>query len=157
MLIWVIGMMVLAADLFYVFVHLSKLNVISYLLSIGIFPAVVLLATSFLFSIFSAKTKKNKYFFAVAVAFVFAVLTLIFCSLVLNDAVIAQMISNSMFSEDVEVSVRLGNTGDTVQSFLLYIAFAGIGCFFGNVLRTKHNHKTGIASAEAIQLENEYD
>lgn len=156
MLVWIIGFIALAADLAYMSVNLTKLNIVVYLLCIGVIPVLILFAVSFIYACISVNSKRTRYIIAVAAAIVFALIALLVCNSFISQEVIDQLINNSKVSGNMEVSVRMGNSGDTIQSFLVFIAFSGIGCFLGNTVRTKMLSKPG-SGANEVKTESEYD
>ena len=132
---------------------MTNLNVLTYLLCIGFIPAIVLFATSLIYSSFANKTKLIKYVMAIVVALVFSTILLAFCELMISEEIVDQIIKNSMTSDTTQVSMNTATAGDNIQSILLYIACSGIGCFIGTSIYKKKMSKK-VSNNTNI---NEYD
>lgn len=152
-LIWFLGLFVLVFELIFIAFNLTNLNVLTYLLCIGFVPAIILFATSLIYSSFTNKTKLIKYVLAIVNALFFSAILLTFCELLISEEIIDQIIKNSMTSDTTQVSMNKATAGDNIQSILLYIAFSGIGCFIGTSINKKKTNKNVSNNANI----NEYD
>ncbi len=152
-LIWVVGVAALAIELIIANIHLSELTVFTYLLVIGIIPAILLLGGALLFGLKSDATKAFKYVVSLALAVVFSVIVLGYCTLFVDEELITTIVQNTVSDDGILVSVNMASAGDNIQSILLYIAFSGIGCFIGTHMHKKKNKARTIEESNA----NEYD
>lgn len=126
------GLCILFLELLFVGTKLNSLNVLTYLLSVGLLPAIILFASSLLYSMNATTSKKFTYIAAIALALVFSVILLVFCSNMITDEVIDTIIANSITSDTTQVSMTTASAGDNIQSILLFVAFSGLGAFIGN-------------------------
>lgn len=152
-LIWVVGLFVLALELIFVATNLTHLNVLTYLLCIGFIPAIILFVVSLIYSSFANNTKLTKYVLAIVAALVFSAVLLTFCEIMISNEVVNQIIKNSMTSDTTQVSMNTGTAGDNIQCILLYVAFSGIGCFIGTSIHKKKMNK----NISTNENSNEYD
>lgn len=136
-----VGLCALFLELFVVSINLNALNVFTYLLSVGLLPAIILFVTSLLYSLNAKTTKKIKYIVAVMLAFVFSVIMLVFCANMITTELIDIIISNSITADTTQVSMSTASAGDNIQSILLFVAFSGLGVFVGNRIRTSKHKK----------------
>lgn len=136
-----VGLCVLFLELFIVSTNLKALNVFTYLLSVGVLPAVILFITSLLYSLNAKTTKKIKYIVAIMIALVFSAILLVFCANMITTELIDLIISNSITSDTAQVSMSTASAGDNIQSILLFVAFSGFGAFIGNRIRTSKHKK----------------
>ncbi|NLE24262.1 MAG: hypothetical protein GX625_02805 [Clostridiaceae bacterium] len=152
-LVWFLGLFVLALELVFITFNLTNLNVLTYLLCIGFIPAIILFVTSLIYSSFANKTKLTKYVLAIVAALVFSAILLTFCELMISTETVNQIIENSMTSDTTQVSMNTATAGDNIQSILLYVAFSGVGCFIGTSIYKKKMNKN-VSNNPNI---NEYD
>lgn len=130
---------------------LGSLNVLTYLLAIGIIPAVILCVSTLLFSANTKIPAKFTYVAALVMALVFAGIMLLYCSAVITPELVNTILTNSITSDTTQVSMTTASAGDNIQSVLIFVAFSGVGAFIGNRIRKK---KTPAPVATA---EDEYD
>lgn len=153
MLIWFFGLIGLALELVLVAINLDSLNVITFMLGIGLIPAIILFVASLIFGSFSDRTKLTKYVMSIMVALVFSAILITFCQIMLRPEIVERIIENSVSTGTTQVSMSTATAGDNIQSVLLYIAFSGLGCFIGTSIYKKRMHKNSTNN----EKNNEYD
>ncbi len=149
---WFLGAGVLALTVEILILNscLEQLNVLSYLLFIGIIPAVILCVCALLYSATAKTSVKASYVAAIVMALLFAGVMLLYCSAVATPELMDTILTNSMTSENVKVSMTTASAGDNIQSVLIFVAFSGVGAFIGNRIRKKR-------SPAEVLIDDEYD
>ena len=137
MIIWLVGLITLVFEFVIVTINLTRLNILTYLLYIGFFPAFILFVTSLVYSFQANTSKLSKYILSVIVAVIFSAILLVYFGVYINEEIVERIIQNSMTFDTMQVSINTATVGDNIQMFLLYIAFSGIGCFIGNLVYKK--------------------
>lgn len=145
------GVLALAVELLVVNGRLQQLNILSYLLAIGIIPALILFVSMLLHGAVGKGKPAFAYGLAIAMALVFSGVMLIYCSNAITPELVDTILANSVTSENTQVSMTEATAGDNIQSVLIFMAFAGMGAFIGNRIGRK---KTPAAAPAA---ESEYD
>lgn len=149
-----IGVLLLLIELAVVSALLTQLNVLSYLLVIGILPAAVLFVCSLLHGTFAKTAPLGTYLAAVAVALLFAVVMLLYCGATVTPELMDTILTNSITSDTTQVSMTEASAGDNIQSVLIFVAFSGLGAFIGNHIRRKRD---GVQPHTTERVLNEYD
>lgn len=137
MLVWLAGLIVLAIELVVVTINITSLNVLTYLLYIGFLPAIILFASSIVYSSKANTSKIWKYVLSIIIAIIFSAILIAYCKMNINEGIVEQIIRNSVTSDTKQVSMNTATVADNIQSILLYIAFSGIGCFIGTSVYKK--------------------
>ncbi|MGI5889004.1 MAG: hypothetical protein ACOX6J_06500 [Oscillospiraceae bacterium] len=153
-IIWLAAFGVLAVDLITAGVCLERLNVLTYMLAIGLLPLLTLFICGILYGRSSDASKSGKYFVSVFAAVLFSIVLMIFCSNLITEDVIAKIIENSMTSQTMQVSMTEGTVLDNVISFIMLIASSVIGCLIGCSIRKRKEKKTKAATGDGMK---EYD
>ncbi len=149
-----IGVLILLAELLIVNGFLAQLNIFTYLLVIGIIPAIVLFAGSLLHSMFTKASALFTYIAALVIALVFSGIMLIYCSATITPELIDTILNNTITSDTAQVSMTTASAGDNIQSILIFVAFSGIGAFVGNCIRNK---KAAAPAKQPVDIASEYD
>lgn len=142
------GILVLLVELLIVNGNLPQLNVLSYLLCIGIIPAVILCVSSLLYSATAKSSVTLSYALAIIMALVFSGIMLLYCSAAITPELVDTILANSVSAENTQVSMTAASAGDNIQSVLIFVAFSGAGAFIGNRIRKKRNAPEIIADSE---------
>lgn len=150
----VAGTLILAAMLLIISGLLDRLNILTYLLVIGIIPAVILFICSLLHSSTTRASGLSTYVTALVVALLFAGIMLAYCGTMFSSELVDSILANSVTSDTTQVSMSTASAGDNIQSILLFVAFSAAGAFIGNRIRRK---KTAKTSAVTGKTESEYD
>lgn len=145
------GVIALLVELLILNSSLQQLNVLTYLLTVGIIPAVMLFVSLLLYSITAKAPAKLTYVMAIVLALVFSGIMLAYCSAVVTPELMDTILANSITSENTQVSMTAASTGDNIQSILMYTAFAGLGALVGNRIRRKK------APTPVVTAQDEYD
>ena len=149
-----VGVLLLLTELTVVSTMLTRLNVLSYLLVIGIIPAAVLFMCSLLHGACAKTAPLSTYLAAVLAALLFAGVMLLYCGSAITPELMDTILTNSITSDTAQVSMTEASAGDNIQSILIFVAFSGVGAFLGNYIRRKRG---GVSSAVAGRVVAEYD
>ena len=134
-----VGVVVLLVELLILNSSLWQLNVLTYLLTVGIIPAIVLFVSLLLYGMTAKSSAKLTFVMAILLALVFSGIMLAYCSAVVTPELMDTILANSVTSENTQVSMTTATAGDNIQSILMYTAFAGLGAMVGNRIRRKKN------------------
>lgn len=147
----VAGLLALAAELLIVNGRLQQLNILTYLLTIGIIPAAILFVSMLLHTAPGKAKPAHAYLLAVGMALVFSAVMLVYCGNAITPELVETILANSVTSETTQVSMTAASAGDNIQSVLIFMAFAGLGAFIGNRIGRKKRPSAPAA------LQDEYD
>lgn len=145
------GVLALLAELLILDRNLSQLNIFTYLLAIGILPAVILLVSMLLYSATTGASSGVTYVVAIVMALICAAAMLVYCGNAITPELVDTILANSVTSENTQVSMTTASAGDNIQSVLIFAAFSGLGAFIGNRIRRKQ------ISATPASARDEYD
>ena len=145
------GLLAMLLELLILHQNLNQLNILTYLLAIGIIPAVILFVSVLLYSANTKAAPVLTYARAIAMALIFSVIMLVYCGNAITPELVETILANSITSDTTQVSMTEASAGDNIQSVLIFVAFSGIGAFIGNRIRKKK------APAPATSIEDEYD
>lgn len=149
------GLFVLLLELIVVYTKLTSLNVLTYIFSVGLFPALILFIIFFVYSYKANVDKKESYILAITFAIIFAIIMLGFCGAVITPELVDKIVANSITSNTTQASMTTASTGDNVQSVLIFIASSGLGALLGNKLKLKKI--TTDKHVNTISIKDEYD
>ena len=145
------GVLALAAELLIVNGRLEQLNILTYLLAIGIIPAAILFVSMLLYGAVSKGKAVTAYVLAIGMALVFSGVMLLYCGSAITPELVDTILANSVTSETTQVSMTAASAGDNIQSVLIFAAFAGMGAFLGSRIGRKK-----VPAAPAAE-QDEYD
>lgn len=144
------AVVLLLAELLALHLNLQELNVLTYLLTVGLLPAVILFAGMLGYSLSTKAPAKVTYVTAIVMTLLFSGIMLLYCGSAITPELVDTIIANSITDSTTQVSMTTASAGDNIQSILIFAAFAAAGTFIGNRIRKKKTPQS------APSVESEY-
>ena len=114
---------------------LEEMSIFNYLFSVVVLPIIYILVFSIISTVVANIEFKSSLLGNAVISFINALIITVTSVILVTEEVINKIISNTSVGEGVEMSIGAGSAGDNLQSFILFIAVAGISTFIGSKLR----------------------
>ncbi len=139
--ILIIGIALQTLLMIYLSSILNSLTIITFMLFTILLPNIIIAISSLLFAIFTKVKRKVILSINVCYACISATISLIFCSIFVDNDLMNILIENTVVSDNMQVSITLATAGDNIQSYIIAVALAGISTLIADKIKNRYSGK----------------